>query len=65
MAARQNMYLAFTLLSGAISCEHSWQGIFHVIVDSGGITLMAVTNKSLDEVKHTYKLYVMYCVHFE
>jgi len=37
MAARQNMYLAFTLLTGAISrpCEHSWQGIFSCKCDSG------------------------------
>jgi len=30
-----------------------------------GITLMAVTSKSSDKVKHTYKLYVIYCVHFD
>lgn len=70
MAAKQNMYLAFTLLTGAEQGSlaglvniHGREFFMWTLVH--GITLMAVTNKSSDEVKHTYKLYMIYCVHFD
>lgn len=72
VAARQNVYLAFTLLTGAeqgplagLVNIHGRELFMLLWTLVHGITLMAVTNKSSDVVKHTYKLYVIYCVHFD